>query len=211
VPAHGVQELGEDGGLESPGLLFEHSEAEMDVAEEPTLDRGLEERAPVQLPDPSDVVEERRCDQQVAAQAAMELGRVPAKRCYGHGVFQEPTRVAVVAFWRRGQGPEPRSELGVFRKATHESRQPGVGDLADQELEEAVQLLEVAPRGRRERRGVVLGRLDRTYVELEAIPKALHPTQHSHGVPLAETPVEELHVVPHAGLDPPARVDELEG
>jgi hypothetical protein len=137
----------------------------------------------------------------------MELSGVAAERRHGHRVLQEPARIAVMALRRCGQGPEALSELGVSCKATHESCQAGVGDLADEELEETVELIEVAPRGGCERCRVVLGRLDRTHVELKTIPKALHAPQHSHGVSLAEAAVEELHVVPDAGLDPAARVD----
>ena len=88
--------------------------------------------------------------------------------------------------------------------------QPGMGDLGGEELEEAVELLGVAPALGNERCGVVLGRLERANLELEAVAEALDAAEHAHGVALAEALVEELDVVPDAGLDLARRIDELE-
>ena len=83
--------------------------------------------------------------------------------------------------------------------------------LGGEELEEAVELVGVAPHRGRERGGVgVLDRLDRAHLELEPVAEAVDAAEHADGVALGEAPLEQLDVVPHAGLDPPARVDELE-
>ena len=86
-----------------------------------------------------------------------------------------------------------------------------MGELAGEELEEAVQLVEVAARRRHERRRILVGGLERPHLELEAVAKPLHPPEHAHGVALGEPLVEELDVAPDPGLDAPARIDELEG
>ena len=82
--------------------------------------------------------------------------------------------------------------------------------LAGEELEEALQLLGVAPQRRRQARRVDVGRLECAHVELEPVAEPLDAAEHAHRVALAEAPVEQLDVVPDARLDPPARVDELE-
>ena len=53
-------------------------------------------------------------------------------------------------------------------------------------------------------------RLERADVELEPVAEPLDAAEHAHGVALGEPRVEQLDVVPHARLDAPARVDELE-
>ena len=84
-------------------------------------------------------------------------------------------------------------------------------DLAGEEVEEALQLVRVAPERRRQLDRVgVLGRLDCAHVELELVAVALHAAQDAHGVALGEAAVEEIDVVPDAALDAAAAVDELE-
>ena len=74
-------------------------------------------------------------------------------------------------------------------------------DLRSQELEVAVQLVHVLLGLGHELGGVGLGGLERADLELEAVAEALHTTEHADGVPLAEPLVQELDVVPDAGLD----------
>ena len=85
-------------------------------------------------------------------------------------------------------------------------------DLGGEEVEEAVELVRVAPQRRRERGRVAASRrrLERADVELEAVAEALDPAEHPHRVALREARVEQLDVVPDARLDAAARVDELE-
>ena len=84
-------------------------------------------------------------------------------------------------------------------------------DLAGEELEEAVELVGVAAqRGRQRRRIGVRRGLERAHLHLQPAAEPLHAAEHAHGVALRETAVEQLDVVPHARVDPAARVDELE-
>ena len=84
-------------------------------------------------------------------------------------------------------------------------------DLRGEELEEAVELVRITPKRRGQRRGIgVLRGLDRTHLYLELASEALDATEDAHGVPLAETLVEQVDVVPDAGIHSAARVRELE-
>ena len=86
-----------------------------------------------------------------------------------------------------------------------------MADLADQELEEPVQLVGVAAhcRGHLCRIGVGRG-LDGPYLHLEPAAEPLHASEHVDGIPFGEATVEQLDVVPDPRLDPAALVDELE-
>ena len=87
-----------------------------------------------------------------------------------------------------------------------------MADLAGEEVEEAVELLRVAAHGRRQLGRIAVRRgLDRAHLHLEPAAEPLHASEHADGVALGEAAVEQLDVVPDARLDPPARVDELEG
>ena len=83
-------------------------------------------------------------------------------------------------------------------------------ELPREELEEALELVHVAPQGRREQGGIVLGRLECAHLHLQASVEPLDAAEHVHGVPLGKPPVEQLDVVPHAAFDAAARVDQLE-
>ena len=86
-----------------------------------------------------------------------------------------------------------------------------MGDLGREELEKAVELVGIAAQRRHERCRVGVGRrLERANLHLQAAAEALHPAEHPDGVTLGETLVEELDVVPDAGVDAAARVDELQ-
>jgi uncharacterized protein (DUF1015 family) len=85
-----------------------------------------------------------------------------------------------------------------------------VGDLGREELEEAVQLLDVAPRLGDERGRIVVGGLEGAHLELEAVAEALDPAEHADGVAFPEALIEQFDVVPDPGVDPPARIDQFE-
>ena len=85
-------------------------------------------------------------------------------------------------------------------------------DLAGEEVEEAVELVGVAAHRRGQPGRVRLRRrLDRPHLHLEPAAEPLDASEHADGVALGEAAVEQLDVVPDPRLDPPARVDELEG
>ena len=93
----------------------------------------------------------------------------------------------------------------------HDGFEPGVRDLAGEEVEEPLQLVGIPAERRRQLGRVgILGGLDRAHVELKLVAVALHAAEHAHGISLGEPAVEEVDVVPHAALDAAAGVDELE-
>ena len=86
-----------------------------------------------------------------------------------------------------------------------------MGDLAGEEIEEAVELVGVAAKpGRQLRRIGVRSRLDGPHLHLQPAAEPLHAAEHADCVSLGEAAVEQLDVVPDARVDAAARVDELE-
>ena len=207
-----VEELGEDGGIEVARAFLDHPEAEVDVSEESPLLRLPERRPAAELPDAAHVVQERRGEQEVVAQTRVELRRLAAQRRDPDRVLEEAARVAVVAVrCRGGKRAECAPDLRVAHERVDRRGQSLVGDLGREEVVEAVELVGVAAQGRRQGRGVgVLGGLDRPHLDLQPSSEALDTPEDAHRVALAEALVEELDVVPHAGLDATARVGELE-
>jgi hypothetical protein len=86
-----------------------------------------------------------------------------------------------------------------------------VRDFRGEELEKALQLVGVAAdRGCEVCRVCVGSGLERAHVDLQPVAELLDAPEDAHGVALGEAGIEQLDVVPDAGVDPPTRVDELE-
>ena len=114
----------------------------------------------------------------------MELRRLAAERRDADRVLEQAARVRVVVVRRC----RIRGELAVGEHGAHRRREARVRQLAGEELEEALQLLGVAPRGRRQARGVDVGRgLERAHVELEPVAEPLDAAEHAHRVALARS------------------------
>jgi hypothetical protein len=181
------------------------------VSKQPTLLGRPERRSAAELECPPGVVEDRRGEEQVAAEAGVHLCGFAAERCDGDGVLEQAAGVDVVRLRARGQFAQSSAEPLIREEPPDERLQPGVRNLAGEELEEAVQLVGVPTHGRRQLGGVLSLRvLDRANVELEPVAELVDPAEHSNGIALAEPGVEQLDVVPHSRLDLPALVDELE-
>jgi hypothetical protein len=103
VRGHRVEQLGEDGPGHPARAILDQAQAEMDMAEEFAFVRGQEERAAVELAGPADVVQERRGDEQVAAQAWVELCDIATDRRHRDGVLQEAPGIGMVALGRGGE------------------------------------------------------------------------------------------------------------
>ena len=166
----------------------------MDVTEQPALFGDLEPRPRLQ---PRAYGRHRagalrRAGGRTAA--ADEAARAPADRRDADRVFEQPPRrrdappVRQVAPERRGTVSDDRRD---------DSIQPGMCDLAGEEVEETLQLVGIpAERGRQLGRVGALGGLDRSHVELKLVAVALHAAEHAHGVALGEPAVQEIDVVP---------------
>jgi uncharacterized protein (DUF1015 family) len=206
-----VQELCSDGGLERRGALLDQAQAKVDVSEQPTLFGGAEGRPTGELDRTSDVVEQRGGEQEIGAQARMELSDLAADRRHADRVLEEPSGVPVVAVDGRGQRPQAPSHGFVLDELRDGCTKALMRDLAGEELKEAIQLVGVAAERRRKLRRVeILGGLEAPHVELELVAETLHASEHAHCVALVEPAVEEIDVAPDSSLDPAARVDELE-
>ena len=66
------------------------------------------------------------------------------------------------------------------------ARSPSCVDLDGEELEEALELVPVAPKRRRERRGIGFRGLERAHFELQAVAELLHAAEDVHCVSLRE-------------------------
>jgi len=103
VARDGVEELGDDGRVEIPRALLDHPQAEVNVAEQPAF-LGLTEARPTpELAHATDVVEKCRRQQEVGAQARMELRGLAAQRRHPDRVLEQPSRVAVVPVGSRSR------------------------------------------------------------------------------------------------------------
>jgi uncharacterized protein (DUF1015 family) len=212
VARDGVQELGENGRVEVSRVLLDHPQAEVDMPEEPTLVRRAERRSRSELANPADVVEERCGEHEIVPEPGMELRGLAAERRDPHGVLEEASRIPVVPVGtRRRERAKRFPDVRVPDEGVDDGREPFVGDLGREELDKAVELVSVAPQGRRELCRVgVLGGLDRPHLHLELPAEALDAAEHPHGVALAEALVEQVDVVPDPCVDAATRVDELE-
>ena len=127
----------------------------MDVAEESSLVRRSERRAWTKLADPADVVQERRGQHDVVAEPQLELCRLSAQRRHADRVLEEASRVAVVPVrGRGGQGAKGLSDGRIANERVDDGGKALVRDFGGEELEEAVELVGIAAKGRGERRGI---------------------------------------------------------
>ena len=150
--------------------LLDHPQAEVDVSEETALLRLPERRAAAELADAADVVEERGREQEVVAEAWMELSGLAAERRDADRVLEQASRVPVVPVGASGRKRTQSAKLRVADERVDDRGEPGVRDLRREELEEAVELVGVAPQRRRERRRVgILHGLDGAHLELELV------------------------------------------
>jgi hypothetical protein len=200
VHRDGVQQLGRC------ACALEHSQAEVHVPKQRSLLRRCEGRRRAKLERPPGVVHERRREEKIGAEARVQLCRLARKRRDANGVLEEPARVRVVGVGCRRIRAKRRSR----EYARHRLSQPDVGDLGNEELEEAFELLRVPAHCWREGRRVDVRRFECPHLELETVAELLHASEHAHRVALAEASVQQLDVVPHPPGDAPRCIGELE-
>ena len=211
VTRDGVEQLGPNVRGQPGASLLDHAQAEMHVAEQRPFLRGLEERPPVELLHASDVVQQRCCQKQVGTQSRVHERGLPRQGRDGHGVLEKSAGIAVMAA-RRGRELAQARPNAAFREAPlDDGVQVGMMDLRCEKVEEAVELVQVAPCFGDERGRIDLSALERANLELQAVAKSLDSPEHADGIALLEPPVEQLDVVPDTRVDAPARVDQLEG
>src|SRR5712691_5215100 len=116
--------------------------------EAPFLGEGVG-RGVAELERSAHVVEKRGGEQQVGAEARVELRGLAAERGDADRMLEQAAGVAVVAFRRRWKLTQPAPDRLVREEAVDRRLQAGMGDLGGEELEKPVELVGVAPhRGR---------------------------------------------------------------
>jgi uncharacterized protein (DUF1015 family) len=206
-----VQELGEHVGCEAVCLCLDRAQAEVDVPEKLSLLGGEEERSSVELRVPACVVQKSRGEEEIFPKPRVQLCGLAAERRDGDRVLEQPARVRVVGIRRCREHAQPRAKLRVARETPHQLAEARMGDLRGEELEETVELLEVATCLGDERGRIVRGRFERANLQLQAVAKAFHAPENADCVPLAEPLVEKIDVAPDASVDPAAWIHQLEG
>jgi uncharacterized protein (DUF1015 family) len=187
--------------------LFEGAQSEVDVAEQPALVGRGEDRRRSELARTPDVVDECSGEEEVAPQARMDLGQLPAEGRDADRVLQQAARVGVVTFVCGRICTQRRAR----ERARDDAAQRVVADLAHEELEKPLELFRVPLQARRQLRRVdTLRLLEGPHLQLELVAEALHPAEDPHRVAGCAASVEQVDVVPDAGGDPTARVDEFE-
>jgi hypothetical protein len=205
-----VEQLGPCVDVECSGALLDEAQREVNMPEELPLRCRRERGSRRELSRPAGIVQQRRGEEQVRAQARMKLCELAGDRRNAHRVLEQTPCVSVMTVRCCRQEAEEPAHVGVDDPLDGRA-EAGMRDLGGQEVEEALELVGVAPDRRDQRQRVELGRrLQRADVDLEAVAEPLDPAEHANGVALGKAGVEELDVVPHARLDPAARVDELE-
>jgi len=80
------------------------------VSKQPAFLGRPERRSATELERPPGVVEDRRGEEQVAAEACVHLRGFAAERCDGDGVLEQAAGVDVVRFRARRQFAKPRAK-----------------------------------------------------------------------------------------------------
>ena len=150
-----MEELRPDVGLEGRRALLDQAQAEVDVAEQPSLGGLGERRGRPSSLRPADVVEQRRGAEQVGSETRVELAELAADRRHPDRVLEQAARVDVMPVHRRRELAERLRDRRVSDDRAHGRLQARMGDLAGEEVEEAFELVDVAPDGRRQRGGIV--------------------------------------------------------
>jgi len=207
-----VQELRPHRAVEARGPLLDEPKPEVDMTEQPTFFGLSKRRAPLELARPADVVEEGGCEQEVTAEPRVQLRRLATERRNADCVLEQAARVAVVPVRPRcGKRAVGSPNLGASEYRADDSGEARMGDLACEEVEEAVELVAVTPEpGRQLGRIRLRSRLDGAHLHLEPPTEPLHPAEDAYRVALGETSVQQLHVVPDARVNPAACIHELE-
>jgi 3'-5' exoribonuclease len=149
-----------------------------------------------------------------AAEVRDGMRALPAAGADGHhgyagGLLEHTVGVATLCRETAQLHPRLRADLLLAAALLHDVGR--VRELRGQELEEAFQLVGVAPQGGGEPGRIgVRRRLDRPHVELQPVAEALDAAEHAHRVAFAEASVEQLDVVPDPRVDAAGRIDELE-
>ena len=139
----------------------------------------------------------------------MQLGGLAAQRRDRHGVLEQAAGVVVMGLGR-GRRAQPLAEVAVGQEPVEQRAQARVGDLAGQELDEALERLGVAAgAGHEVERVTGLDLLEVAHGDLQPAAVALDPAEHAHRVTLVEARAEQVDVVPDHARHAAGAVGEL--
>ena len=203
-----MEDLGEDRRLQPARPLLDQAKAEVDVAQESPLGGGEEERPAVELARPTGVVQQRRREQEVGPQALVELRGFPAERGDAHGVLEQAAGPGMVPSWVAGRMRSRARKSPSATKASTSSRSPGWAISAARNSKNRPVPRRPPRLGHEPAGSAAPARA--SGLELEAVAEALDAAEDAHRVPLAEALVEQLDVVPDAGLDLARGIDQLQ-
>ena len=180
------------------------------MAEQATFVRRPERRPPPELAHPADVVEQRGGEQEVGAQALVQLRRLSHQRRDGDGVLEQPAGIRVMGLGRR-ELAQRLPDLGVLEEPPHDAcAAPGWASSAAMNSRKPSS----SSASRRSRGASPAGSASAASTERisnwSLSSKRSTRAEHADGVSLGEAAVEQLDVVPDPTFDAPGRVDELE-
>jgi hypothetical protein len=141
-----VHDLGQDLRLEPARLLFDEAKPEVDVTDEPALGRRQEERTAVELANATHVVKERGGEEEIRSEPLMKLSGLAAHGRHRDRVLEQTACPSVMAFDGCREDADAVAKAAVADETPDEHLQARVSDLRGQELEEAVELLDVTAR-----------------------------------------------------------------
>ena len=193
--------------------LAQQTQADLDVAEQPALRAALDRGAVGELARLADVVDDRRRDQEVRVEPRVAERELLRERRDGDRVLEQAAEVGVVARARAGRAAQLGAEARVGEERVEQAAVAGVGDLAREMLEEAVELVEVAVGDRQEVRrvGLALGRpLDPVELDLRLLAEAHDAAARAHELARLEAAALEVGVAEDAGRERSAAVAQLD-
>ncbi len=186
-------------------------EPEVDVAEQRAALARQDHRARDEGIHAAAVVQEGGRREQVGVEPRVQLSGLAAERGDGHRVLGQAARVGVVPVLRRRCGAEALAIAGLAEHGLAERAQPVVVDLEHEEVDVAVEVVDVAPGAGHELGRVAgLDALHVAHLELDPAGVLAHPAEHADRVADVEALLEHRHAVPHARADASRAVGQLE-
>ena len=194
----------------SSRALLDQAQAEVDVAEQPSLLGLLGTSGRAELRDAPTSWRRAAASSRSAAQPRVKLRRLAADRCHADRVLEQPARVGVMAVGDAGRRPQRPAHVRRRDEPSDHGRRSGMRDLPARNSRKPSSSSPSRRNGRRELRRIGLGRRSSVARRPEA-GRGTSPRGRARGPRRPQrSAVEQLDVVPDARIDAAARVDELE-
>ena len=156
----------------------------------------------------ADVVHDRRGQEQVAVQAAVQVAELAREGRHRNRVLEQTAEVRVVAVARAWRAARGCPQLGVGKQRVDQRAVAGVVNLRAEVLEEAIELVHVSVRDRQERLhghllatiGIGLGPADVGDLDHQVLAEAFDSPDHGDKVSALEAPGQSVRVAEGTGL-----------